>query len=169
MYVCFYPRNCSFTLKNMQKDGGGKGVRQEIEGGMSTFLICPRLLHKTHTLPPSVPLLWVYVPNRNTWELFKEAVWLVRGGRTQGKEKWREQLVELEGEMFEAGNGRTDAGTFYCNAFLHLKPLFALNRDSRWAEYCTGYELYMNDKYSSLWETRSEHCYYTVILLFFLQ
>ncbi len=58
----------------------------------------------------------------------------MRGGRTQGKEEWREQLVEIEGEMFGGGNGRTDAGTFYCNAVLHLKPLFALNRDSRWAE-----------------------------------
>jgi len=26
-------------------------------------------------------------------------------------------------EMFGGGNGRTDAGTFYCNSVLHFKPL----------------------------------------------
>jgi len=26
-------------------------------------------------------------------------------------------------EMFGGGNGRPDAGTFYCNAVLHFKPL----------------------------------------------
>ncbi len=69
--------------------------------------------------------------------------------------------------MFGGGNGRTDAGTFYCNVVLHLKPPFALNRDSgglRMARTDTVCKLYMNDEHS-----KHDLNTVTLILLFFLQ
>jgi len=78
--ICVYAKKLHFNWKICRKIEGKRWWGSRERGECPHFSSAPDFCIKyTHTLPLSVPILWAYVPNRNTWELFKEAVWLVKG------------------------------------------------------------------------------------------